>query len=320
MKKDWDGKTVREEGENVCVGTGAGGLQDLQDPPVPTAEASATFSLSQGKRHPFKQVSSTTPFYIHQHSSHTLCSRSSFSGFSRAAIGTRSGIGCSWIAPCPCLILRNAVTSLSCRVWDFWAVITVLSKPCEWLHCHIRLHGRCVVKCPASLGETQRVTNKVSIALYLAILNSYILILLLLFWYVYVEIRCRLPVATGYFKETISTPSILCLLFFFYKDNLQIGKLIPDSVSPSVLQFLEGVSHQIKAQREDRYLNTSISISRIPVKVIISILFPVADPSTEAAINWKKKSAMETRRSEEHYIISTDKNNLLFIHPVMMNS
>ena len=55
MKKDWDGKTVREEGENVCVGTGASGLQD---PPVPTAATSATFPASQGKRQPFKQVSS----------------------------------------------------------------------------------------------------------------------------------------------------------------------------------------------------------------------------------------------------------------------
>lgn len=95
MKKDWDGKTVREEGENVCVGTGASGLQDLQDPPVPTAATSATFPVSQGKRHPFKQVSSATPFYIHQYSSHTLQSWSSFSSFSRPVVGTRSGIGCS---------------------------------------------------------------------------------------------------------------------------------------------------------------------------------------------------------------------------------
>ena len=98
VKKDWDGKTVREEGENVCVGTGASGLQDLpdpQDPPFPTAAASATFSVSQGKRHSFKQVSSATSFYVHLHSSHILHSWSSFSGFSRRAVGTRSGIGCS---------------------------------------------------------------------------------------------------------------------------------------------------------------------------------------------------------------------------------
>lgn len=94
VKKDWDGKTVREDGGNVCAGTGESGLRDLQDPPIPAAATSAMFPVSQGKRHLLKQVPSATPFYIHLHSGYTWHLWSSFSGFSRPAAGTRSAIGC----------------------------------------------------------------------------------------------------------------------------------------------------------------------------------------------------------------------------------
>lgn len=86
-------------------------------------------------------------------------------------VGSTSGISGSWIASCLWLFLRNAVTGLSCSlrflssyhnaVWTMWV-----------LCCYIHQNGRCVIKCTHSLGETQSVTNEVSIALYLAILDS----------------------------------------------------------------------------------------------------------------------------------------------------
>lgn len=121
----------------------------------------------------------------------------------------------------------------------------------------------------------------------------------LIFWFPCVEIaKYQLPLGTS--KKQLPLPAFSAASFlwlFLYRENPLIGKLILYFIFSSIPLYLEGVRHQIKAWLGGRHLNTSISISRIPVKVIISILFPVADPSTEAAINWEKnKLAMETQR------------------------
>lgn len=97
-----------------------------------------------------KLVRSCPRLFMYTHPAVPHCSHGALSQVLAAPIGTCSCIGYSWIAPCPWLIL-----SLSRRVWDFWAVIPMMSKPCKWRHCHIHLNDRCVIKCPTNLGETQ---------------------------------------------------------------------------------------------------------------------------------------------------------------------
>lgn len=53
---------LREEGGNVCAGTGESVLRDLQDPPIPAAATSAMFPVSTGEEASFQTSSFSHTF------------------------------------------------------------------------------------------------------------------------------------------------------------------------------------------------------------------------------------------------------------------